>query len=241
MVHSPFGPIRHHHDGSVRRFFKGIIHLRLLSPGKTAENIVRQIHPRRLRPDPYLDPGKFLGSKLGNDIFNPIVPPCAAFQPNPELARLQADVIIDHDDLLRRDLIIIHRRPKALPAQIHEGLRLHKEHFLPLYHALPTVRPVLPFADIDTILVRQHINHRKTYIVPCFIIFLCGVSKSCNQIHNLFSLLSRHLCCQFSACSCNAPKALIFFPWGVKINAAWFYSSRLERKCKGGGVSIENA
>ena len=152
-----------------------------------SQHIVCQIHARRLlaHTDPHA--WKFLRSQMGDDIFDSIVAARAAFFADPNAARNQADIVINHDKLRWIYLIIIHHLTDALAAQVHIRLRLYQNDLISLDHAFSdqSLKCFLP--DINVILVRQRIQRHKSHIVAGSLIFSSRISKSCNYIHNSIS------------------------------------------------------
>ena len=73
-----------------------------------------------------------------DDVLDAVVPAGRSLLPDPDGARLKADVIVQHNQLAGRiRLVKSHRLLHGLSREIHEGLRLHQEHLLPLDSPLP--------------------------------------------------------------------------------------------------------
>ena len=123
-VHGMVDPFLHCLHDRVGRFLYCILHDRSLALGKMSQHIVGQIHPGRLFSHAHPDSGELLGPQMGDDAFDPVVASGASLGPDPQLSRRQADIVIDHQDVLRVHLIIIGSRPDALAAGIHIRLGL---------------------------------------------------------------------------------------------------------------------
>ena len=119
--------------------------------------------------------------------------PCASLPSNSKLSRSQTDIVINDNQILRRCFIIIQHHPQALPAEIHKRLRFYQKNLLTFHHASAAKGSMLPFTDVNLIPLCQLIDHLKSYIVSCFIIFFCGIPKPCNNIHDSSFLLFRLL------------------------------------------------
>ena len=131
------------------------------------------------------------------------MPPGASLFSNPKLSWVQTNIVINHNQFFRRNLIIIHYRSNAFSAEIHKSLRLNQQHLLALNHAFSAKTTMFPLTDINIILVCQPINHRKAHIVSCIFIFFGRISKPCYDIHLLVLSFLCH--------SNNTPKALVSF------------------------------
>ena len=62
-----------------------------------------------------------------DDALHAIVTAGTSLRPHPDLARLQADIIVDNQDIFRFYLIVIGQRSYALAAEIHISQRLGRE------------------------------------------------------------------------------------------------------------------
>ena len=116
LIHRRLSSVCDHHLSCFRRCLKGFFHHPSVLSRKTAKHIVRQIHSGRLSPYAYLNPGKFLGSQMGNDVLYSIMSSGAALSADPELSRLQTDIVIYYNDMLRIDFVEIRRLPDTFTA-----------------------------------------------------------------------------------------------------------------------------
>ena len=73
-----------------------------------------------------------------------VVPGVPAALLEPQLARDQVQLVVEHPDVLRRDLEVAHRLANRLARQVHEGLRLDQQH--PVGAKAPLRHPGLELA-----------------------------------------------------------------------------------------------
>ena len=71
-----------------------------------------------------LNAGKFLGSQMGDNILDPVMPSGAPFLADPKLSYIQADIVVYNNNMFRLDLIVIRSLPDAFTAEVHKGLGL---------------------------------------------------------------------------------------------------------------------
>ena len=132
----------------------------------------------RLRTHTDLYPGEFLASQLGNDGFDPIVPPGGAVAPDPQPPRRQGDVVKHHQNPLRRDAVVGAQLQYRPARQIHIGLRLEKKELGSVVNGLP-IQP-LEFCLINPAaqFLCQQVDGTKARIVPGAGIFAAGIAQS---------------------------------------------------------------
>ena len=104
------------------------------------------------------------------------MPAVAALAADPQLARLQGNVVENHDDLLCRQLVKPHGLRHRLAAQVHKGLGLHQQHPPASQHGVGAqgfiFQPVEPHAAASGDLVQ----HQKTGVVPGIFIFSARIA-----------------------------------------------------------------
>src|SRR5947207_5836127 len=77
-------------------------------------------------PDADPDP-PVIGADHRIDRAQPVMAGRAAAALDPHLARPQIELVVDHDDLFRRDLVEAHRRQNRVAGIVHEGLRQEQQ------------------------------------------------------------------------------------------------------------------
>ena len=130
-----------------------------------------------------------------DDRFDAILPTRTAAHAQPQLARRQVEIVVDHDDLRRFDLIETGELPHGFAAQVHKSERFRQQHFLLLqglngvqvarqwqlaifaYKTLRDHRPVLHFASVKGMTAGQQFNTLKADVVTVLRIFWTGVAQ----------------------------------------------------------------
>ena len=140
-----------------------------------------------LSADTYTDPREVLGSQVGDDGFQSVMPPGAPFHTDPQHAFLQVDVVGDHQDVLRRDLVEIRRCPEALTRIVHIGLGLQKQHLLRAKHPLSAQGKMFFFIHLCPHPLRQTVDDMEACIMTCILVFPARISQARNNIHSQYS------------------------------------------------------
>ena len=98
-----------------------------------SQHIVRKVVACRFFPDADLNPHKLIFSKMLNNILQTVMTTRAAFFAHPDDARLQADIVVNYDQVRAAVyLIIIQHFPDTFAAQVHISQRLYQNYFLPV-------------------------------------------------------------------------------------------------------------
>ena len=121
---------------------------------------------------------------MGNDTLDPVVAAGASLCTDSKLARIQTDIIIDHDELLRRvQFVKVYDFPQTFTTEIHISLGFHQNHLLPFDIAAAADGLMFLRVDRDVILLCQLIQGIKTHIMTGMLVLLSRISKSCYDIH----------------------------------------------------------
>ncbi len=104
---------------------------------------------------------------MGDDALDTIMSAGASFFADPELSHIQADIVINDNQIrFLVHLIIVHQLPDTLSAQIHKGLRLCEYHSEAVDHTPADERPVLSRVHCYMVFLRNFVYDIKPYIVP---------------------------------------------------------------------------
>ena len=63
-----------------------------------------------------------------DDVADAVVSATRPRLANAHLARRQVDVVLDHQEIRRRRVVVLHDRRHRVARQVHVGLRLHEHH-----------------------------------------------------------------------------------------------------------------
>ena len=107
--------------------FEGLQQNLPLLLGGNADNPVNHAVFLLRRTGADLDPGKILGSQMGDNALDAVVSPGRAAGPDPELPHWEGHVVENHQHMVRGNLIELSRLPDRLTGEIHIGLRLHHQ------------------------------------------------------------------------------------------------------------------
>ena len=142
------------------------------------------------------DPREIRLSEAGLDAPHPVVRAGSAVPAHPHLSGRQVDIVIDHQHLFLRHLEARQQPPYALPAPVHEGLRLaqHDFRFAVRHFRRHPLQQQSP-AQLHAVMLLQPAYHFKTRVMAGMGILFPRVSQADDQngslSHNLFLPQSR--------------------------------------------------
>jgi len=122
-----------------------------------------------------LEPGEFAGTQVSNETTNSIVSPWPTIHSEAELPQRKGNIIVNHEDLLRRNLVKAGCGRDRTATEVHVGLRLEQKK--PAHRATDLSLPLLLPLEEKASSCRQAVQHLKTHVVPCSGILPTGVSQ----------------------------------------------------------------
>ena len=93
-------------------------------------------------------------------------------------------LVVDHDEVFRVCLVILHDLADAVTGEVHIGLGFHKQHFLAGNSAFPDQRFMFYFIDLDPVLISQEIQRDKSDVMRSYSRnFFPRIPKAYDDIH----------------------------------------------------------
>lgn len=123
------------------------------------------------------------GSQVTDEALNPVMPTGTSTHPEALLSEGQGHIVIDHKNLLCRNLIKAGGGRYRTAAQVHIGLRLEQKEPLsrPAYFGLPFFFPL----KTKTSHGGHPVNYLESHIMPGPGIILTGITKTHQQTRNI--------------------------------------------------------
>ena len=105
----------------------------------------------------------------------------AALAANAQLARVERDVVKNHQHLFRRQLVKGHGLLYGLAAQVHEGGGFQEQHFFAAQHSLAA--QALEFNPVHpcTCFFRDDVQRDESGVVAGIFILAAGIAQTDNQ------------------------------------------------------------
>ncbi len=169
----------HRCEGGGKRVFLHRALIRSEFPQDMADHF-----SRLAAADAHLQPGEGVRVQVLDDGFDAVVSSRGTFLPESEGAERQGDIVINHQDVLRRPFVEGEDLLERPAAQVHEGLRLEEQR--PVTRDLRQV--ALPLGDAlecSPGLRRQPVQHHEAYIVAGILILAAGIPEPHDQLEHV--------------------------------------------------------
>lgn len=193
LLQAGSGEREHHFHGGVDGGLDGVFHF---LPFKSPENVFDLIALREIVSHAETKAGEIGMPQCFDDVAESVVGAAAAFGAHAEGSRRKVDVIANHEDVFRRDVLVLHPVADCFAAEIHisRGKRQYEgAAFVPAFGNVG----VAVGAKSDPQFFGDGINHFKTNVVPCAGIFVLRVAQTENDefpavFHFLFFKLQNY-------------------------------------------------
>ncbi len=125
---------------------------------------------------------KFAVTKMGDDIAQTILPSMSAIELEAHRAGRQIKIIVNHEHLFRRNLVITQCRCHRDPALVHERDRFLQPDLIAIDHALGRFSMKLRLdAETQGFTLRQRIDEPEPGVVPGSEMIGPGISEADDQ------------------------------------------------------------
>src|SRR5438067_2213672 len=124
-----------------------------------------------------------IGADHRVDRAQPVVAGTAAAALDPELARPQVDLVVDHDDLVRRDLVEAYRGEHRFAGGVHEGLRPQQQTAAAANHPFRKLALEAGTESREAVTAGDRLGRDKADIVPIAGVAAARIAEADNQPH----------------------------------------------------------
>ena len=183
-------------------------HLALFRRSVGREHPVGQIPALRRMPRAHADARKIVAAKQIDDRAHAVVRAGAALGAEADVPRLQIDVVIHHDQVIRLDLVPVHQLDNALAGQVHERLRLSQHDALAADAPLRQLCLALELVKGQPQPAGQQLQHIKAHIMAGAGVFVARIAQPHNHIHSVFPPLICFVFCRTDRCQQAQPCVL---------------------------------
>ena len=161
-------------------------HLALLGRSVGRKHPVGQIPALRRAARAHADARKIVAAEQIDDRAHPVVRAGAPLGTKADMPRLQIDVVVHHDQVIRLDLVPVHQLDHALAGQVHERLRLSQHDALAADAPLRQLRLALELVKGQPQPAGQQLHHVKPHVMAGAGVFVARIAQPHNDIHNAF-------------------------------------------------------
>src|SRR4030042_5367468 len=182
----PVDPPLEDHLQRLPALFEALADERTLVPLEGLEDEVRSVPTRGERPDADPDAWELVGPDLAGDRDHALVRAGPALLPDPDLSERDVEVVVDHDQALRRNVLPAHGRPHGEPAPVHEGLGQGQEDFLPAPAGEAGSSLEQPPPELDVPGPGQALDQAEAGVVARGRVLVTRIAQPPDQPHALF-------------------------------------------------------
>ena len=134
-------------------------------------------------PNPHPDSGEVLATKGGNNRVHALVSSRASALPQADFAQRQIEVIVYHQEVAQRNVMLSHQASHGFAAEIHKCPGLGQQQLLAPYFADACFSPALPVVKGNRMKPGEVIQALEANIVAIMGISLAGVAQANYEFH----------------------------------------------------------
>src|SRR5882757_3194500 len=124
------------------------------------------------------------------------MPVCRTTLANPNRAQRKCELVVENDNVLRRNLELLNQSGNRKPAQIHKRLRLCEQNILPCKLRPGSECSAPAIGNHHTAILRDAIDRQKAGVVRRELILDTGVAETDNQPHASYPFQQTQAACE---------------------------------------------